>query len=95
MCIRDRSYALTKNLTKAEDILRFAASQRGADLRVRQNLALVLALEGKFKEAETVSAQDLSPQDSAENVLAIRNMISQSDTWKDIQVQGSKATPHS
>ena len=89
------SYALTKNLTKAEDILRLAASQRGADLRVRQNLALVLALEGKFKEAETVSAQDLSPQDSAENVLAIRNMISQSDTWKDIQVQGSKTTPHS
>lgn len=89
------SYALTKNLTKAEEMLRLAASQRGADLRVRQNLALILALQGKFKEAETISARDLSPQDSAENVLAIRNMISQSDTWKDIRLQGSKATPHS
>jgi len=88
------SYALTKNLDKAEDTLRLAARQRGADMRVRQNLALVLALEGKFSEAEAVSAQDLSPQDSANNVIAIRNMIAQSNTWKDIQLQNGKAAPH-
>ena len=89
------SYALTKNLAKAEDTLRRAARQAGADMRVRQNLALILALEGKFKEAEAVSAQDLPPQDSADNVLAIRKMIAQSNIWKDIQLQSSKPAPHS
>ena len=84
------SYALTKNLVQAENTLRLAAAQRTADIRVRQNLALVLALEGKFKEAETVSSQDLSPQDSANNVTAIREMIAQSSTWKDIQLQSQK-----
>ena len=84
------SYALTKNLVQAESTLRLAAAQKTADIRVRQNLALVLALEGKFKEAETVSSQDLSPQDSANNVTAIRNMIAQSSTWKDIQLQSQK-----
>jgi Flp pilus assembly protein TadD len=84
------SYALTKNLAQAEDALRLAAAQPRADMRVRQNLALILALEGKFKEAEAISAQDLSPADAANNVLAIRNMIAQSSTWKDIQIQNGK-----
>jgi len=86
------SYALSKNLTMAEQVLKLAESQPRADQRVRQNLALVLALEGKFKEAEQISAKDLSAQDAANNVLAIRNMIAQSSTWKDIQVGGKPKT---
>ena len=86
------SYALSKNLTMAEQVLKLAESQPRADQRVRQNLALVLALEGKFKEAEQISAKDLSAQDAANNVLAIRNMIAQSSTWKDIQVGGKAKT---
>src|SRR5271170_2959170 len=41
------SYALTKQLDLAEDALRQAAASPRADTRVRQNLALVLALDGK------------------------------------------------
>jgi len=89
------SYALIKNLAKAEEVLRLAVAQPGADLRVRQNLALVLALEGKFKQAEDISAQDLGQAQAAANVLAIRNMIVQSNTWKDISVQGGKVPPKS
>src|SRR6185437_981723 len=53
------SYALSKQLPLAEDTLRQAAALPGADSRVRQNLALVLALEGKFDEAEQVSQRDM------------------------------------
>lgn len=84
------SYALAKNLPTAEETLRLAANQPGADMRVRQNLALVLALQGKFAEAEELSRRDLPPMDAAQNVAAIRQMISESDTWRDIQTGSSK-----
>ncbi len=84
------SYALARNLPRAEETLRLAAAQPGADMRVRQNLALVLALQGKFSEAEALSRQDLPPMDAAQNVASIRQMISQSDTWRDIQAGATK-----
>jgi Flp pilus assembly protein TadD len=79
------SYALSKNLPQAESVLREAAESPRSDMRERQNLALVLALQGKFAEAEQVSARDLPPQQARENVAAIRQMISQSNAWRDIQ----------
>ena len=79
------SYALTKQLALAEDALRRAAASPHADARVRENLALVLALEGKFAEAEEVSAKDMSAQAAAANVAAIRAMIAENETWKTLQ----------
>ena len=83
------SYALSKQLPLAEDTLRQAAALPGADSRVRQNLALVLALEGKFDEAEQVSQRDMPADAAARNVAAIRQMIAQSDSWRALQ-SGSK-----
>jgi Flp pilus assembly protein TadD len=79
------SYALARDLPQAENVLREASSSPRADMRVRQNLALVLALRGKFPEAEQVSERDLPPLQAKENVAAIRQMISQSNAWRDIQ----------
>ena len=79
------SYALTKQLPLAEDALRQATANPGADARVRNNLALILALEGKFTEAEQVSRHDMSAQAASANVQAIRQMIAQSDSWRDLQ----------
>ncbi len=75
------SYALAKQLPAAEDTLRQAAGSERADMRVRQNYAMVLALEGKFAEAEAVARRDLSPVDATASIAAIREMIAQSDTW--------------
>lgn len=85
------SYALAKDLPRAEATLRQAAGHPRADSRMRQNLALVLALQGKYDEAERVSAQDLSPTDAAANVAAIRKMIAESNTWQKIQQGGKPA----
>ena len=79
------SYALAKNLPGAERVLRQASEDPRADSRVRQNFALVLALEGKFAEAEQVSGRDVPADQAKSNVAAIRAMIAQSNTWRDIQ----------
>jgi Flp pilus assembly protein TadD len=79
------SYALTKQLPLAEQVLREGAQSPRADSRVRDNLALVLSLEGKFGEAEQVARQDRSPEAAAANVASIRQMIAQSNSWRDIQ----------
>lgn len=76
------SYALERRMPQAEETLREAAAQPGADARVRQNLALVLSLQGKYAEAEEVSRRDLSPIDAADNVRSIKRMIAGSETWK-------------
>ncbi len=87
------SYALSKNLGQAEDTLRRAADQPKADARVRQNLALVLALEGKFREAEDASRKDMAPEDAARNVAGIRSMIAQNDSWRAISAGASRRAP--
>lgn len=87
------SYALSKNLAQAEETLRFAAQQPKADARVRQNLALVLALEGKFREAEDASAKDMSREDAARNVAGIRAMIAQNDSWRAISAGATRHPP--
>src|SRR5207302_7260615 len=55
------SYALSKDLVRAELTLRRAIARPNADPRVRQNLALVVGLQGRFAEAESVVRSDLPP----------------------------------
>jgi Flp pilus assembly protein TadD len=85
------SYALARDLPRAEATLRRATAQPRADMRVRQNLALVLALEGKFAQAEEISRTDLSAIDAAANVQKIRQVISESNTWREIRQVDRKA----
>ena len=84
------SYALSKQLELAEKALREASASPKADQRIRQNLALVLALQGKFGEAEQISRQDMPADQAARNVQAIRAMIAQTDTWKSLQAGSAK-----
>jgi Flp pilus assembly protein TadD len=76
------SYALSRNLAKAEETLRRAAAQPGAEPKVRQNLALVVGLQGRFAEAETIARGDLSPEEAAANVAYLRQMLQQQGDWK-------------
>ncbi len=69
------SYILSKELKQAEITLRRAAANPRAEKRVRQNLALSLALQGKFEEAEKIAAGDLPPEEASANIAALRDMI--------------------
>lgn len=73
------SYVLTKDLPKAEETLRRAYGNPGADARVRQNLALVVGLQGRFGEAETIVKADLPPDEAAANVAYLKDMLKRKD----------------
>lgn len=76
------SFALAKRLKEGEIILRQAANDPRADARVRQNLALVLGLEGKLAEAEEVLRRDMPPAEAQKTLASIRRMVSQPNSWK-------------
>src|SRR6516164_4187916 len=69
------SYALSKDPKQAEVTLRRATADGRIDPRVRQNLALVVGLQGRFAEAETIARADLPPEEAAANVAYLRQML--------------------
>lgn len=76
------SYLLTGDLKTAETYLRSASGQPAADSRVRQNLALVVGLQGRFDEAEQIARRELRPEQANANVAYLRSMMSQSNSWQ-------------
>ena len=52
---------------------------------MRQNLALVLGLKGRYDEAEQVLAQDLGPAEAAANVRELRAMAARRTAPKTAQ----------
>lgn len=77
------SYLLQKNLKRAEFTLRRAVGQANASPKVRQNLALVVGLEGRYAEAEKIASADLPADEAAANVAYLRQMLSQNKVAKD------------
>lgn len=75
------SYVLEGDLKTAETYLRTAIASPGADSRVRQNLALVIGLQGRFDEAEQIARQELSPDQAQANVAYLRQMLAQQNSW--------------
>jgi Flp pilus assembly protein TadD len=73
------SYVLSKDLPKAEETLRRAYADTRADARVRQNLGLVVGLQGRFAEAESIVKADLPPDQAAANVAYLKEMLSRKD----------------
>jgi Flp pilus assembly protein TadD len=85
------SYMLTRELPQAEETLRRAYSNPRADGRVRQNLALVVGLQGRFAEAETIAKGDLPADEATANVAYLREMLSRKDK-DNSRPPGNKAT---
>jgi Flp pilus assembly protein TadD len=77
------SYALSRNLDRAEETMRQAVAQPGADAKMRANLALVLGLKGRYDEAETVLRQDMGPEEAAANVASLRRLAASPSKFKD------------
>ena len=75
------SYALSRDLVRAEGALRRAAGQPRVDARVRQNLALVVGLQGRFSEAERIARSDLPADARASNVAYLQQMLAQQNGW--------------
>jgi len=57
---------------QAETLLRRAVAQPGATARERQNLALVLGMQGKMADAEHIMRDDLPPEIADNNLSYLR-----------------------
>ena len=83
--------AMTRgDAAEAEPLLRRAAAQPGASLKVRLNLAMVLGLTGKIGEAEQLLRRDLPPEAADRNLAWLRaraggGPADQARTWDSLQ----------
>jgi len=81
------SFALEGNLPKAEQTLREASRLPGSqqEPRIRQNLALVVGLQGRFEESKQIASQDLPPDQVEANLAYLQQMLSQPNTWQKLK----------
>ena len=76
------SYAMEGNAERAEEILRDAIELGdNPDPRVRQNLAMVLGIQGKFDESRELTAEDLPPIMVAANLNYYRTLLTPNRDW--------------
>jgi len=75
------SYAMTGDLQQAEKYLRRAKNLPGATGKIRQNLALVIGLQGRFDEARAIYAAELEPEAVESNMAYIRALLTQQNKW--------------
>ena len=80
------SHALEGHLKEAEETLRSAmALPEGKSLpRLRQNLALVVGLQGRFEESRQIASEDLPPAEVEANMAYLQKMLSQPNTWQQL-----------
>jgi Flp pilus assembly protein TadD len=89
------SYLLSKDLPKAEEALRRANNHRDADPRVRENLALVVGLQGRMAEAEAIVKAGRPPDEAAANVAYLRQLLSRPENaHAEMDNKPSAATRH-
>ena len=68
---------MTNELDKAESELRIAVKMRGANSQIRQNLALVVGLQGRFDESRALFAAELPADQVEANMSYIRALLTQ------------------
>lgn len=78
------SHLLEGDPEEAEPILRQAVAQPNAPAQARQNLAIALALQGKFGEAEQLERVDLPPAQAAQNIAYLRGLLNDPRRWGDM-----------
>lgn len=79
------------DLAGAEVLLRKAAAMPSATIQTRQNLALVVGLQGRVDEAEKLARQDLPPQMVDNNLAWLRGALGQgrgARTWDAVKAGG-------
>jgi Flp pilus assembly protein TadD len=76
------SYALAKDLVRAEATLRRATSQARVDARARQNLALVVALQGRAAEADSIARGKLPSEAATANAALLQQILAQQNGWQ-------------
>jgi Flp pilus assembly protein TadD len=84
------SYALQGNLKQAEATLRqaLALPNSASYPRIRQNLALVVGLQGRFEDSRKIASEDLPADQVEDNLAYLQKMLSQPNTWQQLAEEG-------
>lgn len=69
------AHAMNGDPQTAESLLREAVAQGKATKKIRQNLSLVLGLQGKYDEATQISARDVTSHQATADTSVIRNVV--------------------
>lgn len=69
------AYAMTGDAKRAEGILRQATAQPGATPKVRENLALVLGLQGRYDESKAVASGVLNSDAASANADYLKQLV--------------------
>jgi Flp pilus assembly protein TadD len=84
------SVAMAGDLPRGEVLLRQAVQNPIAPPQARQNLALVVGLQGRFTESEQLASRDLPPAVATENVAYLRRMLNGGDSrWSQAASAGN------
>ncbi len=78
------SHLMEGDPAAAEPILRQAVAQPNAPAEARQNLAVAIALQGRFDEAQQLERIDLPPATVAANMQYLRGLLSDPHRWGDV-----------
>lgn len=84
------SYVLSQDLPKAEETLRRAQSLAASDQRIRGNLAMVVGLQGRMAEAETIAKADLPPAEAAANVENLKRLLARKGDARNARAEAKK-----
>ena len=79
------SHLMANEPDQAEPILRQAAALPNAPPETRQNLAIAVALQGRFDEAEQLERIDLPPQQVQDNMSYLRGLLNDPRRWGDLR----------
>ncbi len=69
------AYAMTGDAKKAEEILRQALAAPDAAPKVRENLALVLGLQGRYDESKAIASGVLNSDTASANAAYLKQMV--------------------
>jgi Flp pilus assembly protein TadD len=86
------SLALSGDLIGAEEKLRLADAQPDTSTRVKENLALVLGLQGKYAEMKEASGDNAPDSIIEKNASLLREMIQPVRTWEALAERAEMGT---
>lgn len=82
------SHLLAGEPDDAETVLRQALAQPNAPIEARQNLAVAMALQGRFDEAAQIERADLPAAQAEANIAYLRSLLSDPRSWREMHSGG-------
>ncbi len=86
------AYAMAGEAGKAEAVLR-RIEAKGGNAKSRQNLALVLGLQGKFEESKSVSTQAIGAESATSDTDYLKRMVKVDASAKTTSAPAAYAAP--